>query len=319
MIPLRPLRLGELLRAGFAVLGAHRRVLALVALPSALAGQLAYVGVGLLLRARLRHLAEPLRVLTDEGAGEDERGDAALRVARALPSLLGALGAAQLLVWLGALLIAAAGVHLAGRAVLGEPLAAREAWGAALRALPRLIGTNLLVVLAVLGIVAVGLLPLLLVSGGGVGPAPSIEVGIGGLAASGAVSAWLAVQWALAVPAVVLERPGTSAAGALGRSSALTRGAWPRSLAVCAVGGLVGAAAALTLHQAATAVADLAFPPALATGWPLAGNLLVSALGPALAAAIGGSLLAILLTLLYLDRRIRVEGLAAQLASAGRV
>jgi hypothetical protein len=111
---------------------------------------------------------------------------------------------------------------------------------------------------------------------------------------------WLGVAWSVAVPALLLERLGPAAA--LSRSFALVRGRWWASFGVLLVGLLLA-----SLIGALIQGLVMALPQGLADdNVPLAA--LAAALGGTLAAAITTPYSAAVITLLYLDLRVRKEG-----------
>ena len=112
---------------------------------------------------------------------------------------------------------------------------------------------------------------------------------------------WLAVAYAVAIPALLFERTG--ATGALGRSFRLVQGRWWASAGVLLVGqllvGLVGALLEGLI---------VALPAGLLDGSHAAAAIAM-ALGGTLATAFTAPCSAAIVTLLYLDLRVRKEGL----------
>jgi hypothetical protein len=120
---------------------------------------------------------------------------------------------------------------------------------------------------------------------------------------------WLFVSYAVAVPALLLERIGPLAA--LGRSFRLVKGRWWATFGALLVGYLLASIVGAIVQSALTLV-----PSLLADG-----NTVALAFG----AAVGGTLGAMIATpysaavvaLLYFDLRVRKEGLDLQLVAAG--
>jgi hypothetical protein len=120
---------------------------------------------------------------------------------------------------------------------------------------------------------------------------------------------WLAVAWALAVPALLFERVGPFKA--LSRSFGLVQGRWWATLLLVIVCtlllGLVGA----IVQAIPSVVAELTAPEnALANG-------IATAIGLTLSGVIIYPYYAAVLTILYFDQRVRKEGFDLQLLAEG--
>jgi hypothetical protein len=193
------------------------------------------------------------------------------------------------------------------RAVLGQHIGLRAAWQAVAPRLPGLVGLSLLIGLIVGAIILVSVLPSLLVAATGSGRA----ISMGGLLVLVAVFAvaYLAVLWALAPAAYVLEPVGVVAA--LGRSRALVRGAWWRTFGTLLFAGFVVAVPAVVVMG-------------LFGGFSLESQGAAALVRTALALAVIGTFAAPFGTgvtgLIYVDRRIRRERFDVDLArmSSGR-
>jgi hypothetical protein len=175
-------------------------------------------------------------------------------------------------------------------ATLGQKISAGEAARRINPRLPGLVGLSfVVVVLTVLGLVA------LLV---------------------GAV--YVAVVLALATPAYVLE--GGTIGQAMRRSRDLVAGAWWRTFGILLLSGLV-ALLLMLIFLIPTLVVLSASPDLF--GDPATGDLttsghVVNAIGNLLATTIGTPVLAGAVVLMYVDRRIRREGLDVTLAETAR-
>ena len=207
---IRPLGLGEIIDTAFKIYMRHwRALLLLVAVVVVPAGVAAYLILDAAIPPDLvQTLNDPSPVL-DEALIDD---------------MLRFLGAALLvaLIESGAAVLASAG---SVRAVAEIYLGASPDWRASLitavRRLPAIIFTGLLIVLAI-GVLTVGVWLL-------AGLTASTSSGGGALAALSMIAwlvvvPWLAISWAVAVPALIVE--GTSPAGALTRSFNLVRRRW---------------------------------------------------------------------------------------------
>jgi hypothetical protein len=206
-----------------------------------------------------------------------------------------------------------------GRSVLGHKITAGEAWQIARPRMPALIGATLLIPLILIGLwVAYAIVLVILAvlhAPGGL---------IGGLAALGAIAGiiltiWFTVMFRMAAQAVVLEREGP--VRALGRSWRLVRGSFWRVFGITLLAGLIVVVTAGVLQIPFSLLAALAgggnslLP---ATGGNVAG-ILISAVGGVVAGAVARPISAGVAVLLYVDLRMRREGLdlVLQTAAAG--
>ncbi|WP_371615287.1 hypothetical protein [Streptomyces sp. NBC_00454] len=178
-------------------------------------------------------------------------------------------------------------------AVLGRPAAVRTLLRAARPRLAAVLGTQLLVLAALAGpgaaVLAAGLPPLL--------AAATLPVALG-----------LGVLFVLAPTAAAYE--GLGPVAALRRSAGLVRGAWWRTFGITALAAVIAAGAAYAVQLPFAFAGALSLVPAIDGG-----------LAHATFAALGGMVAQTLLLcfpqlaagLVYVDRRIRREGLAAEL------
>jgi hypothetical protein len=203
-----------------------------------------------------------------------------------------------------------------GRSVLGHKITAGEAWQIARPRLPALIGATLLIPLILIGLWAAYAIVLIVLA---VLHAPGAL--IGGLAALGAIAGvvltiWFTIMFRMAAQAVVLEREGP--VRALGRSWRLVRGSFWRVLGITLLAGLIVVVTAGVLQIPFSLLAALAgggnslLP---ATGGNVAG-ILISAVGGVVAGAVARPISAGVAVLLYVDLRMRREGLDLVLQTA---
>jgi hypothetical protein len=193
--------------------------------------------------------------------------------------------------------------------VLGRKVSMGEAWRLASPRLPALLGLTLLtfvIIAAPVGVVIVLVLVLATVSLGGA-LAAGVLCGI----AAFVVVLWLAVKLSLAPSAVVLERQGVG--GALRRSWQLTRGSWWRLFGIYLLTGLIVGFAAVVLAIPFAIIAVVVGPTTVAA-------VIIVAVGGVIAGAATRPVSAGVDVLLYLDMRMRKEGLdlALQNAAAGQ-
>jgi len=203
-----------------------------------------------------------------------------------------------------------------GRLVLGRKITAGEAWRIARPRIPALIGATLLIPLILLGVWAVYAVVLVILA---VAHAPGALIGF--MAVLGAIAGivltiWFAVMFRMAAPAVVLEREGP--ARALARSWRLVHGSFWRVLGITLLAGLIVLVTAGVLQipfglLAALAGGGNSLLPS--TGGNVAGTL-ISAVGGVVAGAVARPISAGVAVLLYVDLRMRREGLDLVLQTA---
>ena len=203
-----------------------------------------------------------------------------------------------------------------GRSVLGHKVTAGEAWRIARPRMAALIGATLLIPLILIGVWAVYAIVLVILA---VLHAPGALIGV--LAALGAVAGiiltiWFTIMFRMAGPAVVLEREGP--ARALARSWRLVRGSFWRVLGITLLAGLIVVVTAGVLQIPFGLIAAMAgggnslLP---GTGGNVAG-ILISAVGGVVAGAVARPISAGVAVLLYVDLRMRREGLDLVLQTA---
>jgi hypothetical protein len=203
-----------------------------------------------------------------------------------------------------------------GRSVLGQKITAGEAWQIARPRLPALIGATLLIPLIIGGIWVVLAVVLLILAAVG---APGGVVG--GIAVLGALAAlvltiWFAIMFRMAGPVVVLEREGP--ARSLGRSWRLVQRSFWRVLGITVLAGLIVLVTAGVLQIPFSLIAGAvgggnSFLPG--SGGSVLG-LLISAVGGIVAGAVARPISAGVAVLLYVDLRMRREGLDLVLQTA---
>jgi hypothetical protein len=203
-----------------------------------------------------------------------------------------------------------------GRSVLGQKITAGEAWRIARPRMAALIGATLLIPLILIGLWVAYAIVLVILA---VLHAPGAL--IGGLAVLGAIAGiiltiWFTVMFRMAAQAVVLEREGP--VRALGRSWRLVRGSFWRVFGITLLAGLIVVVTAGVLQipfglLAALAGGGNSLLPS--TGGNVAG-ILISAVGGVVAGAVARPISAGVAVLLYVDLRMRREGLDLVLQTA---
>ena len=308
VIPLRPLGLGEILQGAIAMMRIHWRTALGVSLLVALITDTVSTLVGQVL-------------LNDSTALErlqSEQTPTPSDVLHELSSLAGSTGATILIGMLGQIFATAMLTIVVSRSVLGRPVTAGEAWRDARPRLPHLLLLTVLTPLISACVIAVGVFPGVLVAASGHHSAGLGLASLGLLVASPVVL-WIAVSLSLGAPALMLERQG--AVAALRRSMRLVRGSWWRVLGVQVVNvvlGLMiismvsvpfGILAGLASGQNTALMAGGTVP----TGWTA---LVLGGIGEVIGSTLTLPLSAGISALLYVDLRIRREGLDLELARA---
>lgn len=296
VIPLRPLSVGEILDGAISYVRAN---------PKATLGIAAVVGT----ISVLVQLAATIPIASDLGTFQDwaqnpesvNVSDAGGTLAKilAISALSGVVTAILGLIASGAL------THIMGRAVQGKPMSLGEAWDATRPRLFALIGVSVIIGVVTSGLVIIALAPgfgLILLGGGTTSVA---AVGglllLLGLCAGVALAIFLGVRWSLATPALMLE--GTSVTGALQRSWNLVSGAFWRTLGIVLLGTVIGGAI--------SGLVSGIFGAFGATGSTV--GLFMASIGTVLGFMLATPFIAGVITLVYVDRRMRTEGFDARL------
>ena len=302
VVPLRPLGLGEMLDGAVGVMRRYPRPT--LGMSAAVAVVMALLNVALMLTL-FRPLVsfDPATSLT----GDTEE----------LQTLLGGAAAGGLLTGLLALLAGAVltGILTAvvGKAVLGQPLDVREAWATVRPQLGKLVAVSVLIALGAAAVLTVSFLAAgLLVALGGAGFALiGVPLGLAGLL--GAV--YLGVRLSLAPCALVLERLGVR--DSLRRSWTLVKGDWWRVFGITALTLIIAAFVSVLIQAPFELFGYGGLGNLTGDGDALAARTLVfSSIGGIVAATLIDPFTAGVRALLYVDRRMRAEGLDVALAAA---
>lgn len=327
VIPLGPLRLGDVMGGAFATLGRYGKQLFAVG-AAAYGGALAVV----LAAAAIAYsaVADQLDRVLSLASYEDPRsGDVV-----ALVVGFGSVG----LVGLIAVVISTAMMYTAvpvvlQEAVLGRPTTFSLVWRRAWGRMPAVIGTVVLtwliamvpVLLAWTGFIAVMIA--LLSTDGGSGPVAVLLIGTVGTLATAPLALWLWVKFSLAPSAAVFENQGPI--GALRRSSRLVRGDWWRILGITLLAGAIAMVASyliqlpfslLGMFTGVLGSANLGDDPNTASiVVAMSGYVLSLLVGQLVAQLIVATFPPLVTGLLYVDRRIRTENLGPVLAEAAAV
>ncbi|MFI5533555.1 hypothetical protein ACIA8O_33970 [Kitasatospora sp. NPDC051853] len=293
VIPLRPLSVGELLDGAFTTVRRYWRSTVGLSLGVAVAEQALTAG------AQWWGYEQP-----------DAIGPAILSVAGYLFAMLLGIIASGLL------------TMVVSKAILGQRATLGTAWAAARPQLLKLFGLTVVTSLIMTGIGVVAVAPVFLLGISGADDA-LIALAVLPLLAGLGVMVWVMVQLSMAAPALMLEKQGVFTA--LSRSRRLVKGAWWRTFGVTLLGqfiaGLIAAVFVLPFTVIGmAALGDDALTPdsefgLIGTSYPPSLILLLS-VGAILASCVTIPLVAAINVLLYVDRRIRREGLDIELARA---
>jgi len=302
-VPLRPLGLGELLDGAVGVLRGYPRPT--LGMSAAVAVVATLVNVVLLLTA--------FRPFLDADSADSlVNGDTA-----ALEAALGGAAIGGLLTGVLTLLSTAVltGVLTAvvGKAVLGQPFDLREAWQAVRPLLLRLVAVALLLaVIAGATVFVFVLLGALVIALGG---PLLLLLGVPLILGGGAAAVYLYVRYSLAPCALVLEKVGI--VDSLRRSAVLVKGDWWRVFGISALTFIVALFVSLVIQVPFEFVGYGSFGELAGGGDALSTRTLVlSSIGSIVAATLVEPFTAGVRALLYVDRRMRAEGLDVALAAA---
>ncbi len=311
VVPLRPLGLGELLDGAVQTLRHNPRVM--LGLSAAVMAVVGALSTGFMV-AGLPRLLSVVATPRDQVDSTQIAGALGGGVAGFLvPALLQGLA---VVVLSGVLIVAVS------EAVLGRRPTVGQVWARARSRVPALIGlsllTGLLTVLGMVVLVGPGL-ALLAVSG----PAAAIALALG-VPAAFVLAALLYVRLAFAAPALLLE--DLSVVAALRRSWRLVSGSWWRVLGVLVLTGIiasiVGALLQTPFSILGTVIAAAVSGGSAGTTAQVTPALVITSavgnLGTIVASTITAPFSAAVTALLYIDLRMRREGLDVALARAAQ-
>jgi hypothetical protein len=304
IIPLRPLGVGELLDGAFTTIRRY---------PAATLG----------LAAGVMLVVETIQVLVQyvllRGVDTSTSVSANGSFSSTSGSGSGSAAAASIIVVVIGLVAAAllAGMlsTVVSKGVLGRPVSAAEAWAETRPRLLRLIAVTLLVL--VISLVAAGLciVPGIVVLVAVPSTAPGVILLVVGGIAAFAVAVWVWVGLLFATPIVVFEKQGVWAA--LNRSRTLIRGGWWRTFGIELLAALISGTI--------SSIIVVPFVIAGGIGNTFGNNpttqltfthLLLTGIGGFLAGTLVRPFTGGMVALLYVDRRMRAEGLDLTLAQA---
>jgi hypothetical protein len=313
VIPLRPLGVGEILDGAISTIRAKPRLMLGLSAVLAVITELITVPITWVL---LHNAGD--RVFSFDKNNSLNQNNASAQTDFALPAASLTAAAIQLCVTLVAtLLLTGILTVVLSRAVLGQDIDGHEAWAQARPRLLALVGVTILVFLIGIGVMALFLGPgiVLAVSG-----APAVAIALAFLAGIPLMLCalpYVYVSFALAPAVVVLEKQSIIAS--LTRSRRLVKGAWWRTFGILlliniiasVVAGIFGGIFQFAAFLSGGVGSGLAnFNP-----YELL-PLIITGVGSIIGAAITWPFTAVASALIYIDRRMRREGLDLELARA---
>ena len=292
VVPLRPLGLGELLDGAVSIIRRY---------PKPTLGLSAVIALVATVINTVFAIA-----LQDAFTAATPTNDASQNFGVAFSAGATTGGAGGLVSFLAGLVLTGVMTAVVGRAVLGRDMTLGEAWQQVRPQLLRLLGLSLLTGLLILIAVAVpGIAAVAIgVTAGPAGLVIAIPLGIAGLAAG----AYVYVRLSLAPAALVLER--TRVVASMRRSGVLVRGSWWRILGILLLTTIIGTVVSGVLQVPFGIVAVVNGN----TGGTVA--IVVGQIGAGLATCLVAPFTTGVHALLYVDRRMRAEGLDVALRSA---
>lgn len=327
VIPLAPLRLGDVLNGAFSTMGKYWKQL--FGLGAAL-----YGGAALLMAAAVAiaysAVADPLERVISLDYEEEAASSDVISLVSAV-GVLAVLGIITMMIVSG--LMYAAVPTVLQEAVLGRPIEFSTVWRRAWSHLAPVIGTLLLTTLIVFVPVAlvmtafVGVIIAAVTLESDSGAATAMTVGVLGALATGPLAAWLWVKFCLAPAIVVFE--GQRPVAALRRSAQLVRGDWWRIFGITLLVYIMAATAGYFIQMpfsvlgmfpgiiSTSSLDDDPSPAAIVVA--MSGYFVAMMLGQMVSQIISTTFPQLVTGLLYVDRRIRTEDLGPVLAEAAGV
>jgi hypothetical protein len=316
VVALRPLGVGELLDGAVATLRQN---------PGPMLGLSAVVAV----ITQLFQLFASWWLVRDASAaleGLSETSDFST-IASTLSAGVSVAVLAAVVAWLATIVLTGILTIVVSRAVLGDRMSAADAWRASRSRLLRLLGLTFVVALIVAAPVLLVMALCLVLWGLGAPGAAVVVVAVSLGVGAVVLGVWLYVRYAVATPALMLEttrnasggsRP-TTILGALRRSAVLVRRAWWRTFGILLLAFVI--AAVVSQVVAVPAALPLLFdgPFVNPDGSPTLLAFIIQGLAGVVATTLTAPFTAALTVLLYVDRRIRREGLDIELARAAGV
>jgi hypothetical protein len=306
VIPLRPLGVSEILDGAFTAIRRNPR---------------ATLGVGAIIMTIYGLLAAAIAPATLTGFASFARlgnGQPASQTQAQLSDIghqvLGMV-LIYLLLYIAGQILSGVLTNVIGRSVLGERITAGEAWRRTLPRLPAMFGATLLwgAVIAGIWVVYAGIGAAITAIGHGTGPVSVVYFVVAGIAAV-CLTVWLWTSFMLANQVVVLERAGP--VRALRRSWRLVRHSFWRVFGITLLAQLIVGIASVILQLPFTIPAGVIAAHSGDSLHPPIAAVVIGTVGTIVSRTLTGALLAGVSVLLYVDLRMRKEGLDIALRTA---
>lgn len=319
VVALRPMSLGDIFNGAFSyVRNNPKTTMGLALVVMALATILSSIASTLFL--------DDYTTFLDEIMADPAAVDPNSPLFPSSPLVMGLMYLGELIVYLGAAILLGLLAAVAGMAVLGHKLTPKQAWEAARGRIGAILGLALLrlVIGFVMGLVFfIALFVAILVgvmvgyaSGGGAGVAVGLLVGLLGAVAVALPALWIWIRLYFAMPMVVLERVGPFQA--MARSWQLSRGSWWRTLGYWLLTLLIVMVVQMVLSTPVSLITGFIGATAPDAAWPMILAGAVTYLLTVLIYAVTQPFVAGVNTLLYVDLRMRREGLDLKLHQAAQ-
>jgi hypothetical protein len=302
VIPLRPLGIAEVLDGAIT---AFRRYPKAILLPSFVVA----LGVGVF--AYVIQLAS-ISYLSDLTSLDPLTTDGADIAASAGPAVL--LSLVSILVqFIATVLLTGVITVVMSQAVLGRPVTAADAWREVRPQMWRLLGLSLLITAAVVALLVVTAVVVVVLG--------VLTFGVGLILLLGfwIPAAVLVTYWAIAPAALLLEKAGVTRA--LGRARSLTSGAFWRTFGtlvlMAIVYGVISVAISIPFSVPEIIAPSIDPYTAEIDQTRFVVNTAISTVGSVVVSTVALPFVAGVISLLYIDRRMRTEGLDITLARYG--
>jgi hypothetical protein len=299
VIPLRPLALGEILDGAVQTIRQN---------PKVMLGLSAIVNLALTVVVVLVDLGNLRTVFGGFDSFSRTTDPETVDAGQAVASVAASLVAAGLQ-FIGTTVLTGLLVIAVSDAVLGRKPSIGEVWARARGRVWPLLGVTVMVYLSIFGVLLVGVLPGILVAVAGGGGYGVLLAVLGGLAALVPL-VWILVRLLFAPPTVLLERTGVFAS--MSRSWRLVAGSWWRCLGIWLLAQLL-----------ASVLSGVLQAPLLILGAAIGGTggsstvvIVLSIAASVIARTLVAPFSAAILALLYIDLRMRREGLDVRLQQA---
>lgn len=293
VIPLRPLGLGEILDGSFATIRRNPK---------------ATLGIAAIIMTISAVISSTL-TLNMINVNDLGKHPTPHQMEQFLAGLLPVLGVTVLLTLIVQAVLSGLLAPVIAREASGQQISAGDAWRAAAPRLPSVLLATLLVLLAGLGpLLALGVI-LLIGAAAGAPPAVYAVIGVPGLLVAVVLSIWFSTMFSLVTPVVVLERERPAAA--LARSWRLVRRRFWRVFGILLLATIIVAVASAILQIPFTFVSAV-FGGAAG----FSAGTVIAVIGTIAAGTVTRPISAAVTVLLYVDMRMRKEGLDLALRTA---